>query len=71
MVLVALGLVLMLFGIAYLRWPTMFRRGIWLKTSVAIRLLSAGHYVTYMRALGVLLILGEVVIVLFGASGSH
>lgn len=48
----------------------MFRRGIWSKTSVAIRLLSEGNYVTYMKVLGVLLIMGGVVIVLFGALGS-
>jgi hypothetical protein len=65
--LVAGGLVLLVFGIAYLRRPTIFRRGIWSKTSIAIRLLSRGGYVTYMRFLGVSLIVAGVALVLFGA----
>jgi uncharacterized protein YjeT (DUF2065 family) len=70
MALVAAGLVLVVFGIAYLRWPTMFRRGIWLKTSVAIRFLSRDSYATYMRVVGVLLILAGIVVALFGALAS-
>ena len=69
MALVAGGLVLIVFGIAYLRWPAMFRRGIFLKTSVAIRLLSRESYVTYMDVLGVLFILAGIVVVLLGALG--
>jgi len=69
MALVAGGLVLIVFGIAHLRWPTMFRRGIFLKTSVAIRSLSRESYVTYMNVLGVLFILAGIVVVLLGALG--
>jgi len=32
------GILLMGLGLLYIRKPTVFRRGIWLKTSVAIRL---------------------------------
>ena len=39
-------------GLLYLWKPTVFRRGIWLKTSVAVRLLSEENYVRYMRGLG-------------------
>ena len=35
-----IGLVLIGFGVLYLRKPTVYRRGIWMKTSVAIRTLS-------------------------------
>jgi MFS superfamily sulfate permease-like transporter len=47
----------------------MFRRGIFLKTSVAIRSLSRESYVTYMNVLGVLFILAGIVVVLLGALG--
>jgi hypothetical protein len=51
-----LGLVLAAVGAVYLLKPTIFRRGIWLKTSIAIRTLSDDNYVRYMRILGVILI---------------
>jgi hypothetical protein len=56
------GLVLIAIGIIYLVKPTLFRRGIWLKTSIAIRVLSEENYVRYMRILGVVLIVGGLVI---------
>ncbi len=37
----------------YLKNPAMFRRGIWMKTSIAIRTLSEDNYRKYMRGLGV------------------
>jgi uncharacterized protein YjeT (DUF2065 family) len=67
MALVAGGLVLVVFGIAYLRWPSMFRRGVWLKTSIAIRSLSEDGYVTFMRVLGALSIVAGIVVALVGA----
>ena len=51
-----LGLVLVAVGAVYLLKPTIFRRGIWLKTSIAIRTLSDDNYIRYMRILGVILI---------------
>jgi hypothetical protein len=51
-----LGLVLVVVGAVYLLKPTIFRRGIWLKTSIAIRALSDDNYIRYMRILGVILI---------------
>jgi hypothetical protein len=51
-----IGLGLIVTGMAYLRWPNMFRRGIWMKTSIAIRTMSPERYVQYIRGLGVLLI---------------
>jgi hypothetical protein len=52
------GIILVVFGLLYLRSPTMYRRGIWLKTSVAIRLLSEENYKKYMRILGAFFIVG-------------
>jgi hypothetical protein len=37
--------------------PTLFRRGIWLKTSIAVRTLSEQNYVRYMRIMGALLVI--------------
>jgi hypothetical protein len=51
------GFVLAAIGIVYLVKPTLFRRGIWLKTSIAVRTLSEQNYVRYMRAMGVLLVI--------------
>jgi len=51
-----LGLVLIVFGALYMRRPTMYRRGLWLKTSIAIRLLSEENYKKYIKGLGVLFI---------------
>jgi len=47
-----IGAMLVGLGLLYLWKPTVFRRGIWLKTSVAVRLLSEENYVRYMRGLG-------------------
>jgi hypothetical protein len=46
-----------LVGVLYVVKPDLFRRGIWLKTSIAVRLLSETNYKRYMRGLGVVLIL--------------
>lgn len=50
------GLIMIVFGVLYLRQPSMYRRGIWMKTSIAIRTLSEDAYKKYMRALGVVFI---------------
>ncbi len=52
-----IGIVLIAIGAVYLAKPTLFRRGIWLKTSIAIRTLSEENYVKYMRILGIVFIL--------------
>ncbi len=46
------GIALILIGLVYLWKPTIFRRGIWMKTSIAIRTLSEENYTKYMRVLG-------------------
>jgi len=51
------GVVLIGSGLLYLRQPTLFRRGIWMKTSVAIRLLSEQSYIKYMKGLGIVFII--------------
>jgi hypothetical protein len=58
-----LGVALILGGAIYLWKPTSFRRGIWLKTSIAVRLLSETNYVRYMRGLGILAIVIGIVFI--------
>ena len=60
-----IGLVLIAFGILYLRRPTMYRRGIWLKTSLAIRFLSEEGYKTYIKVLGVVFIIAGISLVVW------
>ncbi|MGZ5046016.1 MAG: hypothetical protein ACXWF0_02030 [Usitatibacter sp.] len=62
-----IGLFLVAVGGAYLRWPDMFRRGTWLKTSVAIRTMSPERYTRYMRGLGVLMIVLGFIAIVYGA----
>jgi len=66
------GLVLIGFGLLYVWKPTLFRRGVWLKTSVAIRVLPEDGYRKYMKDLGVGLVvigLSLVLWALFGHAG--
>ncbi len=48
-----IGLVLIAYGVLYLRRPTVYRRGVWMKTSIAIRMLSEDAYKRYIKGLGV------------------
>lgn len=57
------GLVLIVFGVLYVWRPAMYRRGIWMKTSIAIRTLSEEGYRKYMRGLGVVFIVVGVCLV--------
>jgi uncharacterized protein YjeT (DUF2065 family) len=57
------GVVLVLLGLLYLWKPTIFRRGIWLKTSIAVRTLSETNYSRYMRGLGIVLIVAGLTLV--------
>ena len=60
------GLFFVSVGLSFKKWPTMFRRGIWLKTSIAIRVLSEDGYIKYMRRVGTAYICLGAVFVLFG-----
>jgi hypothetical protein len=51
------GLFLIALGLIYIAKPTIFRRGIWLKTSIAVRTLSEENYIRYMRGLGGVIVL--------------
>jgi hypothetical protein len=51
------GLLLIVLGLVYIAKPTIFRRGIWLKTSIAVRTLSEENYIRYMRGLGAVIVL--------------
>jgi hypothetical protein len=57
MQLTIIGLVLIGYGALYLRKPTVYRRGIWMKTSIAIRTLSEESYKRYIKGLGTAFIL--------------
>jgi uncharacterized protein YjeT (DUF2065 family) len=59
----AIGIVLIAMGLVYLWKPTIFRRGIWLKSSIAIRTLSETNYQRYMRILGIVLIFAGVIFI--------
>lgn len=61
------GLVLIVFGTIYLWTPTIFRRGIFMRTSVAIRTLSEHNYTRYMRVLGAILISAGVLVIVSSA----
>ena len=63
------GILLMGLGLLYIRKPTVFRRGIWLKTSVAIRLLSEENYVRYMKGLGAAFVVIGLSLVLWSVVG--
>lgn len=59
------GILLIFFGGMYLKNQTIYRRGIWLKTSLAIRLLSEENYKKYMKILGlVFIVLGLALVAL-------
>jgi hypothetical protein len=63
--LVIYGIVFILFGSIYIWKPTIFRRGIWMKTSIAIRVLSEENYSRYMRGLGLIFVIIGVVLIVF------
>lgn len=62
------GVVLVAFGSVYVWKPNIFRRGIWMKTSIAIRSLSEDNYRTYMRGLGAVLIVVGFALILLALS---
>jgi len=57
------GVVLVLLGLVYVWKPTIFRRGLWLKTDIAIRMLSETNYTRYMRGLGIFLVIAGLTLV--------
>ena len=59
------GVMLVGIGAVYLNRPDIFRRGIWMKTSLAIRLLSEDNCRKYRKGLGIaLIVIGAALIVL-------
>jgi hypothetical protein len=56
MTLTLVGGILVAFGLLYLRKPAVYRRGVWMKTSLAIRYLSEEQYRRYIRGLGILFV---------------
>jgi hypothetical protein len=60
----AYGIALILIGSIYVWQPTIFRRGIWMKTSIAVRTLSETNYTRYMRWLGFVCIVGGIILIL-------
>jgi hypothetical protein len=62
------GFALIVFGVIYLWRPTIFRRGLFMRTSIAIRTLSEQNYARYMRVLGAISIGAGVGIIALGAT---
>jgi hypothetical protein len=61
-----IGVVLICLGSLYVKYPGIFRRGIWMKTSIATRVLSEDNYRKYIRGLGIVLIAIGVALVAWG-----
>jgi hypothetical protein len=66
MKLIIYGIVFIACGLLYLWKPTIFRRGIWMKTSIAIRAMSETNYARYMRGLGIVLIIAGIALTVAG-----
>jgi hypothetical protein len=64
-----IGVMLMGIGLIYMWKPNLFRRGIWLKTSVAIRLLTEENYIKYMKGVGAVCIVIGLSLVLWSVFG--
>jgi uncharacterized protein YjeT (DUF2065 family) len=60
---IAAGIVLILMGAVYVRWPNVFRRWFWMRTSVAIRSMSEDGYRKYMRTLGGVIIAAGIAVI--------
>jgi hypothetical protein len=58
------GIVFIVIGAIYIWKPTIFRRGLWMKTSVSIRMLSETNYTRYMRGLGFVLVIAGIALIL-------
>ena len=58
------GVLLIVLGIVYRKYPNIFRRGIWLKTSIAIRMMSPETYESYIRKPGMgFIVVGALLVV--------
>jgi hypothetical protein len=60
------GVALAALGGAYVRYPDLFRRGIWKRTAISQRLLSPEGNRRYMRGLGVVLIAVGLALIVLG-----
>jgi hypothetical protein len=60
------AIMLIVLGAVYLAKPDIFKRGIWVKTSIAQRTLSPTNYVRYMRGLGVVFIIIGLALIITG-----
>ena len=62
------GWLLIIAGIVYLAKPNVFRRGMWVKTSIAQRHLSPEGYVRYMRVVGLSCVVVGIVLLVWTCS---
>ncbi len=65
MTLTIAGLILIGFGLLYVRRPAIYRRGLWMKTSLAVRYLSEAQYRAYIKGIGYVFMLVGIVLVLW------
>ena len=59
------GIILIAFGIIYLINPFIFRRGFWMKTSIAINTMSPEKYKRYMQILAIVFIVAGLTLLAF------
>jgi hypothetical protein len=64
------GGLLIALGLVYFMFPNIFRRGLWMKTSIAIRTLSEDNYRRYMKGCGIVCIAIGVALIAWGLSGT-
>ena len=64
MQLVGVGFIIL--GLLYIVKPDLFRRWFWTRTSIAQRVFSPEGYLTYMRILGIVIILGGIFLLVRG-----
>jgi hypothetical protein len=64
------GIGLVIVGSIYVWKPTIFRRGLWMKTSIAIRTLSETNYTRSMRGLGVICVVAGIALILGNLTAS-
>lgn len=63
---IAFGVAFVVCGVIYGRYPNLFRRGLWLKTNIAIRTMTPEAYIRYIKRWGLIYIVIGVVLVVAG-----
>jgi predicted membrane protein len=59
------GLVFIAFGILYLAKPDIFSKGIWKKTSIAVKTKSPEEYKNYMKLVAIIFIIIGILLLIY------